>query len=300
MIGRRQSSGLTLVEVLGSLAIGALLFAALAGVALESTRALEIATGSAELEQDAQFALDRMVDAVRASRRLLVPKPERPSTAYSESQRNVLAVTLDASLDRDGDGFADADNDRDGRIDEDTGDDATNDAAAGIVGVDDDGDGSIDEGANGDDDEDGATNEDKSDGVDNDADGLVDEDMDKDANDDGKPGIAAVDDDGDSSVDEGNREDDDEDGQKNEDWLDARVFRLVGTALVERLPDPNASSGTAFTERTIATGVSDFRVTYFPSAGAGLPPTLGISLTLAGPGGAAAAVDTRVRLGAAP
>ena len=42
----RQSieRGLTLIEVLGSLAIGALLFAALGGVALQSTRALGLAT----------------------------------------------------------------------------------------------------------------------------------------------------------------------------------------------------------------------------------------------------------------
>ncbi|HET8699160.1 MAG TPA: prepilin-type N-terminal cleavage/methylation domain-containing protein [Gammaproteobacteria bacterium] len=299
MMRRTRQRGLTLVEVLGSLAIGALLFAALTGVALQSTRALEAASGTAELAQDAQFALDRMVDAVRASGKVLVPKPERATTAYSESQRNVLAVTLDPTLDRDGDGFPDADNDRDGRIDEDLDEDATNDGAPGIVGVDDDGDGSIDEGPARDDDEDGASNEDNADGIDNDGDGLVDEDSNADANDDGKAGIKAFDDDGDAAVDEGNLEDDDEDGQRNEDWLDARVFRVVGTTLVERLPDPGAVNGNAFTERTIAVRVSNFRVTYFPSAGGGLPPTLAISLTLAGANGATATVDTRIRLGGA-
>jgi type II secretory pathway pseudopilin PulG len=294
---RTRERGLTLVEVLGSLAIGALLFAALAGVALQSTRALEAATTSADLGQDAQFALDRMVDAVRASRKLLIPMPERAGTAYSESQRNVLAVTLDPTLDRDGDGFPDADNDRDGRIDEDLDENVTNDGAPGIVGVDDDGDGTADEGDSRDDDEDGASNEDTADGVDNDGDGLVDEDLKADANDDGKPGLRSFDDDGDANVDEGNSEDDDEDGRRNEDWLDARVFRVVGTTLVERLPDPGAANGTVFTERTIAVGVSDFRATYFASAGAGLPPTLAISLTLAGAGGATVTVDTRIRLG---
>jgi type II secretory pathway pseudopilin PulG len=297
MMRRTRESGLTLVEVLGSLAIGALLFAALAGVALQSTRALEAATSSADVAQDAQFALDRMVDAVRASRKLLIPMPERAATAYSESQRNVLAVTLDPTLDRNGDGFPDVDNDRDGRIDEDADEDLTTDGAPGILGVDDDGDGTADEGDSRDDDEDGASNEDGADGVDNDGDGLVDEDPKADANDDGKPGVRSFDDDGDANVDEGNSEDDDEDGRKNEDWLDARVFRLVGTTLVERLPDPGAANGTVFTERTIAVGVSDFRVGYFASAGAGLPPTLAISLTLAGAGGATATVDTRIRLG---
>jgi hypothetical protein len=300
MTPRKYARGLTLIEVVGSLTIGALLFAALGSVALQSSRALDAATGSTQLQQEAQFALDRMIEAVRSSRRLIIPMPERAGTAYSESQRNVLALTLDPTLDRDGNGFADADNDRDGRIDEDTDEDATNDAAPGIVGIDDQGDGSIDEGDFRDDDEDGVRDEDKADGLDNDADGLVDEDVKNDMSGDGKPGIKAFDDDGDGSVDEGNAEDDDEDGQKNEDWLDVRVFRLVGSTLVERLPDVNAASGAVFTERPIAAGVSDFRVSYIPSAGSGLPPTLTISLTLTGAGGATAAVDMRVRLGAAP
>jgi hypothetical protein len=296
---RRRETGLTLIEVLGSLAIGALLFAALSGVALQSTRALGLATGTATLQEDAAFALDRIVDAVRSSRRLLIPMPERGSTAYSESQRNVLAMTLDPTLDRDGNGFADADNDRDGRVDEDSDEDATNDLKPGIIGIDDDGDGAVDEDDSRDDDEDHGDNEDKVDGVDNDADGLVDEDTKHDMNDDGKPGLADVDDDGDGAVDEGNREDDDEDGSRGEDWLDARLFRVVGTTLVERLPDLNAATGAIFTERTIATGVGAFQVRYWPALGADSPPTLQITLTLTN-GGATATVDTRVRLGTLP
>ena len=110
-----------------------------------------------------------MVDAVRASRRVLIPMPEVAATAHSESQRNVLAMTLDPTLDRDGNGFADADNDRDGRIDEDFERGRDQRPEAGIVGIDDDGDGAVDEGddqrrrrgRHGDD-------EDKFDGVDND------------------------------------------------------------------------------------------------------------------------------------
>lgn len=297
---REHARGLSLIEVLGSLAIGALLFAALGAVALQSGRALDTVNTSAQLQQDAQFAVDRMIDAVRASPRLLLPTPDRPATPFNEAQRNVLAVTLDPTLDRNGDGFADADNDHDGRIDEDLPEDATNDGAAGIIGIDDDGDGSVDEGDARDDDEDGASNEDSIDGVDNDGDGLVDEDVKADANDDGSAGVAGVDDDSDASVDEGNNQDDDEDGAIDEDWLDPRVFRLNGTTLVERLPDPNAASGAVFTERPIATGVSNFTVTYSPPAAVGLPPMLEISLTLTGSGGATASVDAHMRIGAIP
>jgi hypothetical protein len=267
---------------------------------MQSTRSLVMVNGASQLEQEAQFAVDRVIGAVRGSRRLLVPLPEVAATAYSESQRDVLAVTLDPTLDRDGNGFADADNDRDGRIDEDPSEDMTNDLESGIVGIDDDGDGSVDEDEDRDDDEDNSNNEDHVDGIDEDGDGLVDEDVKNDVSNDGKPGLQGVDDDQDGMVDEGNNEDDDEDGVKNEDWLDAHVFRVNGGVLVERLPDLSAPTGAVFTERALAAGVSNFRVSYIAPAAAGLPPTLQITLTLAGAGGATATVDTRVRLGAVP
>jgi hypothetical protein len=300
MSSRKRSQGLTLIEVLGSIAIGALLLGALGGVVLQSTRSLAMVNGASQLEQEAQFAVDRIIDAVRASRRLLVPMPEVSATAYSEAQRDVLAVTLDPTLDRDGNGFADADNDRDGRIDEDPSEDMTNDLKSGITGIDDDGDGQVDEDEDRDDDEDNSNNEDNVDDLDTDGDGLVDEDVKDDSSNDGKPGLQDVDDDGDAAIDEGNNEDDDEDGLKNEDWLDARVFRVSGGVLVERLPDPNAPTGATFTERPLVAGVSDFRVSYIGPAAAGLPPTLQITLTLTGAGGATATVDTRVRVGAVP
>jgi hypothetical protein len=300
MSARKRSRGLTVIEVVGSLAIGAMLLAALGGVVMQSTRAVGMVNGASQLEQEAQFAVDRIIDAVRASRRLLVPMPDVAATAYSEAQRGVLAVTLDPTLDRDGNGFADADNDRDGRVDEDSSEDMTNDLESGIAGIDDDGDGLIDEDEARDDDEDDANNEDNVDGLDADGDGLVDEDVKHDSSDDGKPGLEDIDDDGDGSIDEGNNEDDDEDGLKNEDWLDARVFRVTGGMLVERLPDPNAPTGAIFTERPLAAGVTDFRVSYVAPTAVGLPPTLQITLTLAGAGGATATIDTRIRLGTVP
>jgi hypothetical protein len=62
-------------------------------------------------------------------------------------------------LDRDGNGFADADNDRNGTPDDDLPADETHDGAAGMKGIDDDGDGSIDNGGSTDNDEDGTVGE---------------------------------------------------------------------------------------------------------------------------------------------
>jgi type II secretory pathway pseudopilin PulG len=297
-MNRERSKGLSLVEVLGSVAIGALVIAGLAGIATQTSRARERLTAASQLEEQAQFALERMLRAARATDVLLVPRPERGGTAYSEAVRNVLALALDPTLDRDANGFADADNDRDGRIDEDFDDDMTKDNQDGIVGIDDDGDGSTDEGDSKDDDEDGARDEDERDRSDDDGDGVVDEDVKRDNNDDGEPGLEDVDDDGDSSTDEGNKEDDDEDGTSDEDWLDVVVYRLSGTTLLERLPNLNASSGTAFTERAIATDVASFRVEYIAPVAAGRPVLLDLTLTLTGAGGASTTLNARTRLGA--
>ena len=76
------------------------------------------------------------------------------------------------------------------------------------------------------------------------------------------------------------------------------VFRLTGSTLVERLPNVNAASGTAYTERTIATGVTTLRVEYIAPAAAGRPARLDITLTLTGAAGATASVNTRSRVGA--
>lgn len=80
------------------------------------------------------------------TRWLVLPLAENPNTPWSESDRDpgVLAVTLDPTLDSDGDGIMDADNDGDGLIDEDIPEDNNFDWAAGILGID-DGDGEVDE-----------------------------------------------------------------------------------------------------------------------------------------------------------
>ncbi|MGH8496718.1 MAG: prepilin-type N-terminal cleavage/methylation domain-containing protein [Gammaproteobacteria bacterium] len=296
----RAGRGFSLIELLVSLAIAGLALAALAGVAMQATRAREDMSASVELQQQAQFAIDRILRATRGTTRALVPRQENGGTAHSESVRDVLVLTLDTTLDRDGDGFADADNDRDGRIDEDPSEDLGTDGVAGIIGVDDDGDGAVDEGGMSDDDEDGAANEDPVNGFDDDGDGLIDEDTGGDANGDGKAGVIGVDDDGDVFIDEGAKENDDEDGASDDDWVDTAVYRLDGATLLERLPDVNASSGTAFTERPVANGVTQFRVEYIPPVAASRPAMLDLTLTLEGPDGTPVTLNTRARVGAAP
>jgi len=266
--------------------------------------------------QQARFAMQQMVNAVSKTRRLMIPLGENPATAWKESERNVLAVTLDPTLDRDKDGWADANNDKDyldvnnngsrdagepERIDEDPGGDVTNDAAPGIVGIDDDGDGVVDEQHTGggplneDDDEDGVANEDGWDGLDNDADNSLDEDPEKDMTGDGLPGKGLVDDDLDGTIDEGDKNDDDEDGVVDEDWLDPVVYYLNGTTLMERMPNINPSSGADYTAYPIAENVSQFLVRRIP--GNNGSTLVEITLTLSPPNARPVTLTTRVNVG---
>jgi prepilin-type N-terminal cleavage/methylation domain-containing protein len=306
-------AGFTIIELLISLALAALLLTAMTGLV---NNALEIRadTGTRnDTMRDGRFAMQRMVTAVLGTDRLLLPLADNPNTNWREHVREqtvpasapegdstlataVLAVTLDPTLDINADGFADGDNDKDGRVDDDPGRDLTNDGAPGIIGIDDDGDGATDEADFTDDDEDQLANEDAEDGVDNDGDGLIGEDPGTDISGDGAPGLIGVDDDGDGSIDEGNNDDDDEDGNRNEDWLDPVVFYLSGANLVERLPDLNPVDGTDFTEYTIAENVSRFRVERIPDAGR-RAVLVDITLEITNPGAEVVSLNTRVRVG---
>jgi len=311
-----RSGGFTLLEALLAVAIAALLLGGLAGVTGQSLQAWAATREHAALTRDARFAMERMVGAVRGTSRLMLPLAENPATAWSESVRDVLAVALDPTLDRDRDGWADANADRDfldldgdaardpgepERVDEDPGDDLTDDGAPGIVGIDDDGDGSVDESAAfEDDDEDGSTDEDPLDGSDDDGDGAVDEDRGHDANSDGAPGILNVDDDGDGAVDEGHQFDDDEDGASDEDGPDPVVYFLSGSSLVERLPNLDPADGLDFTERPIAEHVSDFRVERLAPGPGSRTVLVDIRLQIASSSGETVDLHTRVRVGGAP
>ncbi len=308
-----RASGFTLMELLVAVAIAAILALSLGAIVGRALEARAEAQARNALNREAQFALQRMLDAVRAGR-LHLPFPENPATPYSESVRDVLAVTLDPTLDRDGDGFADANNDKDffddndngikdpgerERIDEDPGRDNNNDFCPGICGVDDNGNGFVDDANWKDNDEDGAQNEDPRNGIDDDGDGAVDEDMDRDANADGQPGIAGVDDDEDGQTDEGSSDDDDEDGLVSEDWLDYVVYRLDGDVLLERMPNVGAGDGSDYTERALAEGVALFRVERLPRAPGERATLVDITLELTDDG-RVVSLHARVRSGGGP
>ena len=310
---------MTLLELAIGIALTSLVLLGLAGVTSGVLQARAEVQQQNDLNRQARFAMGRMVAAASAAPMLLLPMADNPGTARDESVRDLLAVTLDPRIDRDGDGWPDADNDKDGRIDEDLGRDASKDGCAGLCDIDDDGDGLTDgvaepgeeeDGADGeqdeeaeDDDEDGATDEDPVNGIDDDLDGRVDEDAGKDMNDDGKPGIKDVDDDGDLLVDEGGNDNDDEDLLVDEERIDPVVFHLQGTRLVERNPVPwdvDANlfvDGNDWIEQTLAEGVSELRVERTVGA-AGRHVLLDITLELTAADGDSVRLTRRVRLGA--
>ncbi len=278
-----HSKGFTLVELLLSVALGAMLLLGFQRLINTSLSVDDDFAQRLDATNNIRFAMARMTQAVAGSQRLVLPLADNPATNWPEHVREqsvpptapigdsslataVLAVTLPPSWDANQDGIPDVDNDGDGRIDEDWGYDNNNDGDDGIWGIDDDGDGSVDEPAFGtNDDESGGFDDDPLDGFDKDRDGSVDEDTGEDMNFDFQPGIAGVDDDGDGDIDEGNRNDDDEDGQSNEDWQDSLVFYLQGSSLIERRAVPwdtdsdSDVDGRDFVESVIMENVAHLR-----------------------------------------
>jgi hypothetical protein len=293
-----RSAGVTLIEMLISLSIAALLIVSLTGVVNTALEIGEDTTGRNRLAGDANFAVQRMVRALSRTRRLAIPMADNPATAWSESDRDVLAVTLDPFLDRDADGIMDADNDSDGLIDEDPGYDNYNNDEAGIILIDDDGDGLVDEHAPDDgtpgwnstwykfnNDEDLAWNEELLNRVDDDGDGLVDEDL-----------CADMDTNWTEALESYYDLDDDGDGSDDEDWYDVVVYHLVGSTLYERMPNLNPSDGADYSERVIAEDVTQFRVVRVPPRN-GTTVLVEITLALGDPA-SGVTVRTRVRVGA--
>ncbi|MCP5202518.1 MAG: prepilin-type N-terminal cleavage/methylation domain-containing protein [Gammaproteobacteria bacterium] len=279
----RCQAGYSFVEILVTAALAAIVLAGLSGVSTTLARSRTVHQATAERLEQAQFALADMTGALRRSSRLVLPLADDPATAWAENPRQetvgagdpgaVLAFALDASVDRNGDGYADADNDHDGRVDEDWPADMNDDGVNGIGGIDDNGNGSADlpKPAVPDDDESGGNgsphqDEDPLDGLDNDGDGSIDEDPGADMNGDGAPGIAGIDDDGDGATDEGSVDDDDEDGLVDEDWLDTVVYFLAGSTLMKRVPVPwdtdgdSSVTGADYVETAIAEDVEYFAV----------------------------------------
>jgi len=325
MSGQHKQQGVTLLELLIAVALGALIVAGMSAVMRELRQTQAAIQERNNLTEDGRFAMQRMVRALSHSRRLLLPLADKPSTNWREQVREqtvppsppegdstnataVLAVTVPEYIDLDADGIPDADNDGDGRIDEDTPGDSTWDLAPGIALIDDDGDGSVDEGSFADDDDDEAQSvkdEDPINGVDDDGDNNIDEDFGADMNGDGCPGICGVDDDGDGLIDEGSASDDDEDGKIDEDFYGTVVFYLDSGVIKERVPVPwdisggGLISGLDYIVSDIAANVTRLRFErLLPAAGG--PQLVDITLELTGPDtGETVNLHTQIRLGGA-
>jgi type II secretory pathway pseudopilin PulG len=322
-----KHKGYTYVELAMALAIAGLLIAGLMGVVGTATKTGEEVGSRNDITRDARFAMQRMVNSVNRTRKLLIPMVDKVGTQFVENVREqfipaasppagssfataVLAVALATDVDLDDDGIADADNDGDLLIDEDLPADSNNDGKPGISGIDDDGAGFIDYSGSdiADDDESAnlAVDEDPINGIDDDGEGLIDEDPGADNNGDGCSGICGVDDDGDGSLDESVAEDDDEDGQSDEDWYDPVVFYIGPSgSLIERTPVPWDTNGDAvmtgqdYVESVIAENVSRFRVERIP-ASAGSPQLVDLILELTDPdSGESISLQTQVRVGGA-
>ena len=315
-----RSQGFTLVELVLSVALGAMLLLGFQRLITSSLSVDDALASQTAATNNIRFAMKRMSQAVAGSQRLVLPLSDDPGTNWPENVREqtdpptapigdstlataVLAVTVPPSWDANQDGVPDVDNDADGRYDEDWGYDNNNDADDGIRGIDDNGNGEVDEfffGTN--DDESGGYDEDPIDGFDKDRDSSVDEDTGEDMNGDFQPGIGGVDDDGDGSVDEGSRDDDDEDGVSNEDWQDSLVFYLQGNSLIERRAVPwdtdsdTDIDGRDFVESVIAENVRSLRFERIPTT-ADQTPHVSIALTLADNQGQVTQLATTVRLG---
>lgn len=314
-------SGFTYVEMLVTLAIGVLLVTGLNGVMGQALQSQDTVAERNRLTREARYALQRMTQAVSGTRLLLLPQQDKPATNWPENLREqtlppsppigdsslasaVLAVTLPATIDLDGNGIADADNDGDGLLDEDLPADIHNDAAAGIFGIDDGGNGTVDEGPAEDDDEAMSdADEDPIDGIENDDDGNLDEDPAADNNGDGCPGLCGVDDDGDGNADSGNAANDDEQGGDDEDWYDPLVFYLDNGVLKQRSPVPwdengvDGITGRDFVISDIAVDVTRFSVERIP-IGSDRAQLVRLQLELTSPlTGETVSLQTRVRVG---
>lgn len=270
-VATTRSRGFSIVEMLTALAIGAMLLGGLYQL-LQSTLGWSTANeGRNRAVLEAQFAFNRMVRSAAEGRVLVLP--------LDTAVRNHFAVTLPTAMDRNGDGFADADNDFDGRTDEDPGADLTFDGDDGIRGFDDDVDGVVDDGllsGGTSDDEDLLNDEDPFDLVDNDADGLIDED----------PGGGV---------------DDDADGQTDEDGFDPALYYLAGNKLMEqvRVPWDVNTSGSVTGEDVVTSQLLE-NVTLLEArreSTVGGQTLLHLKMNVTDPSGEVISFDTSVRVG---
>jgi len=263
MMKLSEENGLTLVELLMSIAVFGLMAVAASSLLSSTLDAHGVDDRRYRLYQEGLMIMERVTRQARQTSYLMIPNCHTPV-------RTILACSSNTNDDDDsyfGDPLFP-------RFDEDAGSDVDDDLNDGVAGFDDDGDGQTDEGDFTDDDEDGSNDEETLDGVDNDGDGCVDEDLGSDSNGDAESGISGVDDDGDGATDNGlSNNDDDEDGKNNEDPVNAVVYWIA--------------EGTTFREDHVDTGeqavLSDHATAFQATREA--PDRVLVELTLTGEDG---------------
>jgi prepilin-type N-terminal cleavage/methylation domain-containing protein len=279
---RTGQKGLSLVELLVTISIMAIIAGAATPLLSSHMQANSDATAKSQLYREGLMAMERMTAGVRKTTFLAVPNAHSPT-------RDILAFSRLVNSDNDfyfGDPLFP-------RIDEDTNDYFTF-GGWGIQGVDIDGDGSFDEGNFKDEDEDALVDEDLFDGLDNDGDGSIDEEVSQDLTGDAMPGILGIDDDGDGEVDEMANpnyiNDDDEDGLLNEENVLFAVYSYNSSTktLTEIHSLPSWGINDPAPKVVLSDHVTDFEVKYQS------PSEIRIKLTLTGDDGEEVAFNEHV------
>lgn len=249
--GIEARAGMSLIELLLAIMLLSIITAGAAMILDVCLRAQAYSQQKEITYSQGMIAMNRMTTRLRSCSHVMVP-------GKLDETRNLLALSGSINDDNDfffGDPLFP-------RIDEDTTADNTFDDVSGVHGVDDDGDSSTDEAHWNDDDEDGVNEDDPINGEDDDEDGEIDEDWPDDMNNDGAPGIDGMDDDGDGVVDEGHFKDDDEDGVRDEDPLNALVYKYdSGSKTLLEVWPQHGDPVIAEISNVIATNVTAFSAT---------------------------------------
>lgn len=246
-----RTAGVTLVELILSIAIMSIVTLGLSSMVLVSLRAYDYGTNRTELHLEAMGLMERITNGVRRSTFVFIPNAHKAT-------RTLLSFSGDVNDDNDnffGDSLFP-------KFDEDGGNDMGNDGRSGLKSLDDNGNNLTDEGATANDDEDLLTDEDPINGEDDDNDGNFDEDPGTDWQDDNLPGLAGIDDNGNGTVDDGNGSaDDDEDGSTNEDSLNPITYQITGGQFIENRQEGSSGGDDA----VLSTKVTLFSVLFEPA-----------------------------------
>ena len=96
MTGYRKQLGVTLIELLIAVALGALIIAGMSAVMGELTQSQAAIQERNRLTENGRFAMERMVRALSYSRHLLLPLADKPDTDWRENVREETVPRLSA------------------------------------------------------------------------------------------------------------------------------------------------------------------------------------------------------------